>query len=102
MLYGYTQHCQHVGGITYPLCRLTLSVVVPQYFQHACAALLGGEQLRRHLAVFVAIDQDMFRRRNKTMLNAAVSSEGFLICAGMKKAYVKRFFVVDHRQKHFP
>ena len=43
----------------------------------------------------------MFGGRDEAMLDSSISSQGLLVCAGMKKSDIQVFFVVDHGEEHF-
>ena len=52
-------------------------------------ALFFGKEFGGVVAIFVFVDDDVFRCRNEAMLNAAVPSEALLVCAGMEEADVE-------------
>ena len=64
---------------------------IAQNPHHRPVALLFGEQPGIILVVtFVAVDDDVLRRRDQAMLNAAVAADGFLIGPRVEKTDILR------------
>lgn len=68
--------------------HICTSTLIPQYFQHALTGLFCSEKPGGDFAIFVTVDEHMFRRGHETMLNTSVTAEGFLISAGVEETDV--------------
>jgi hypothetical protein len=73
---------------------------VAQYFQHAVALLLFSEKFGRYRSSLVSVDDDVFGGRNQAMLDPPVSSQAFLIGAGVEESEEKCLVVFNYRQEH--
>jgi len=59
---------------------------VSQCFQHALVTLLLREQTEVMVAVFIAINNHVFWRWGKTVLNSTIASNAFLVCARVEES----------------
>ena len=79
------------GGIPASRTHVSVGRSIAQNPHHRPVALLLGEQPGVVLVVaLVAIDDDVLRRRDQAMRNAAVTADGLLIGSRMEKADILR------------
>ena len=55
----------------------------------------------RQFAVLIIAHDNMFGRRDETVLDPPIPADLVLVGAGMKKAYIKRFPILDLWQEYF-
>lgn len=68
-------------------CKIPqIELHVSQRFQHALVTLLFREQSEVMVAVFIAINNHVFWRWCKAVLNPTIASNAFLVCARVEES----------------
>ena len=60
-------------------------LLVSKNLQHALVALFLAEDIRKIFAGFVALNDDVLRRRNQAVLDSAVAAQTFLVSTRMEE-----------------